>query len=58
MEKMYFLSDFERWLEDAEEEDKFMGLDLEYMANVKDVAVIDTSQTYLLFQTLFLLFLL
>jgi hypothetical protein len=35
-----FISDFERWLEEAEEKDKFMGLDLEYTANGKDVAVI------------------
>ena len=32
-----FLSDFEIWLEEAEEEDKFMGLDLEYTSNGKDV---------------------
>ncbi len=35
-----FLSDFEGWLEEAEEEGKFMGLDLEYTADGKDVAVI------------------
>ena len=35
-----FISDFERWLVEAEEKDKFMGLDLEYTANGKDVAVI------------------
>ena len=35
-----FISDFERWLVEAEEKDKFMVLDLEYTANGKDVAVI------------------
>ena len=35
-----FLSDFKIWLEEAEEEERVMGLDLEYTANGKDVAVI------------------
>ena len=35
-----FLSDFNEWLEGAKEEEKFIGLDLEYTANQKDVAVI------------------
>jgi hypothetical protein len=35
-----FISDFERWLVEADENDKFIGLDLEYTANGKDVAVI------------------
>ena len=35
-----FLSDFENWLHEAREQDKFMGLDLEYTADQRDVAVI------------------
>ena len=35
-----FLSDFKYWLGEAREQDKFMGLDLEYTADQEDVAVI------------------
>ena len=35
-----FLSDFEYWLREAPEQDKFMGLDLEYTPDQRDVAVI------------------
>lgn len=36
----HFLSYFEERLEEAKEKYKFMGLDLEYMADEEDVAVI------------------
>ena len=35
-----YLSELNGWLEGAKKEEKFIGLDLEYTANQKDVAVI------------------
>jgi hypothetical protein len=36
----HFLSLLQKWLQVADEKDKFIGLDLEYTAKQEDVAVI------------------
>lgn len=35
-----YLSDFKKWLREAREQDKFIGLDLEYTTNQEEVVVI------------------